>query len=408
MNKQIIEAIERSVAENNIQHLTLWLCASDEWIKLANSFGASSCSIELAQLIENEHPKLSSSFFSVGGRGERINAMYLAKWLVLRASLVGAEIAYSSLLALESSSEYTAYNLSLISGIDFRGKIELVDDIYFCDGINLPEEIKVNVDSIFERLTRRNSFSSEIHPPYTFLFQPIKINLLSNEFKNETRETMINYVNKEMLISNFLSLFSNNSAPCVELRWCILEDSTPLSGIIDTGFTNYLDVIKPKHYDVWTDIDTAYVRGLFLKYLAIEEKRRLPLDISLARRCQAMNTWNNVNKAIDLGIALESILTKPSNNGELTLQIRIIGSKLISSDISRRKEISSLLKTIYNIRSSAVHEGFLKEKYSVCDRGKLNAGVILEEGFPVLRDCLVKIIEHGGLTDDDYEELFFS
>ncbi|MDE1336447.1 HEPN domain-containing protein [Vibrio aestuarianus] len=88
---------------------------------------------------------------------------------------------------------------------------------------------------------------------------------------------------------------------------------------------------------------------------------RLPLDISLARRSQAMNTWNDTNKAIDLGIALESILTKPDTNGELTLQIKIIGSKLASHDLEKRKEISSILNAAYSIRSSAVHDGILKD-----------------------------------------------
>ena len=407
MNKQIIKAIEKSVAENNLQNLTLWYPTSDEWSKYAKSLGASSHSIKLAELIEKEHPKLSSSDFSVCGGSEKIHAMYLAKWLVIRASLVGAEKAYSSLLSLETSSEYTAYNLTLISGIDFSGKFELVDGIFFCDARNLPDEIIRNVDSKFEQLSRRNSFGRSIHPPYTFLFQPIKIDLLSNDSKDD-RKNIINYIDNESLITNFLSLFSNDHAPCVEIRWCILEDSTPLSGIIDTGFTHYIDVIKPKHFAQWTDIDTAYVRDLFLKYKSIEERLRLPLDISLVRRCQAMNTWNNVNKAIDLGIALESILTKPSTNGELTLQIRIIGSKLVCSDISRRKEVSSLLSALYSIRSSAVHEGVLKDTYSVHGRGKLSPNVILDEGFPILRDCLVKIIECGGLTKEDYEDLFFS
>jgi len=155
-------------------------------------------------------------------------------------------------------------------------------------------------------------------------------------------------------------------------------------------------------------IDAEQITNLFGKYLSMNEKIRLPLDISLARLCQAMNTWNDTNKAIDLGIAIESILTKPDTNGELALQIKIIGSKLASDDLEKRKEISSLLNAAYSIRSSAVHDGILKDSYKVNGRGKLRPSIIMDETFPILRDCLVKIIEKNGLTKDDYEELFFS
>lgn len=407
MNQRIIKAINTSIVERNIQQLTLWI-AQDDWRNYAKKYGASRNSIKLANLIEEEHPRLSSSTFRVGGYGEKINAMYLAKWLVLQASEVGAELAYSSLLELESSSDVVIYNISLISGVDFKGKAELIDGIYFCDFGNLPNTVRENINNKLIKLSSSISFSGKIHPPYTFLCQPMKSILLSNDLSDANIKTMKGYVNKEFLITNFLSLFASNFAPCVELRWCILEDTTPLSGIIDIHSTQYLEVIKPTHYDSWNDIDAEQITNLFGKYLSMNEKIRLPLDISLARLCQAMNTWNDTNKAIDLGIAIESILTKPDTNGELALQIKIIGSKLASDDLEKRKEISSLLNAAYSIRSSAVHDGILKDSYKVNGRGKLRPSIIMDETFPILRDCLVKIIEKNGLTKDDYEELFFS
>jgi len=407
MNQRIIKAINTSVAEGNIQQLTLWV-AQDDWRNYAKAFGASRNSIKLANLIEEEYPRLSSSTFRAGGHGEKINALYLAKWLVLAASTVGAELAYSSLLELESSSDVVIYNLSLISGVDFKGKAELIDGIYFCDFENLPNTIRENVNNKLMKLSSSLSSSGRVHPPYTFLCQPMESKLLSNDLSDSNINTIQGYVNNEFLITNFLSLFASNHAPCVELRWCLLEDTTPLSGIIDTHSTQYLEVIKPKHYDSWNGIDAEQITHLFEKYLSMNEKLRLPLDISLACRSQAMNTWNYTNKAIDLGIALESILTKPDTNGELTLQIKIIGSKLASYDLEKRKEISSLLNAAYSIRSSAVHDGILKDSYKVNGRGKLRPSIIMGETFPILRDCLVKIIEKNGLTKDDYEELFFS
>ncbi|EMK6928383.1 hypothetical protein V9K35_004604, partial [Vibrio alginolyticus] len=162
MNQRIIEAINTSVAEGNIQQLTLWI-AQDDWRNYAKAFGASRNSIKLANLIEEEHPRLSSSTFRAGEHGEKINALYLAKWLVLAASTVGAELAYSSLLELESSSDVVIYNLSLISGVDFKGKAELIDGIYFCDFENLPNTIRENVNNKLMKLSSSLSSSGRVH-----------------------------------------------------------------------------------------------------------------------------------------------------------------------------------------------------------------------------------------------------
>ena len=91
------------------------------------------------------------------------------------------------------------------------------------------------------------------------------------------------------------------------------------------------------------------------------------------------------------------------------LFLSVIGTSWLLLFFGRNSsEISSLLNATYSIRSSAVHDGILKDSYKVNGRGKLRPSIIMDETFPILRDCLVKIIEKNGLTKDDYEELFFS
>ncbi|MCO7245837.1 HEPN domain-containing protein [Halomonas sp. Mc5H-6] len=325
--------------------------------------------------LEEAHPELCHACFRSGGSAEKINPATLAKWLALRASQVGAEKTYSSLISLETSTEVTAYNITLINGLDFQGVIEFPNDFYLADYHNLPDKIKNNVHS------KVMSGYPNIHPPYTFLFKSFRSDLISDDLDDSAMDSLQSYVKTESIIVNFLSLFSVREAPTIDKRWCLLEDDVPMSGIVDNSYTHYLEIKPPKGAEDWGNIDLNEVIDLYQRYMAIPEKKRLPVDISLWRRAQAMNTWDNINKAIDLGIALESVLTSAKTRDQLSLQIRVLGAKLSSSDRDGRSKVFSKLKCIYGIRSEAVHNGTVDKFYKIKDEGRKSTNEIRVSGL---------------------------
>lgn len=395
MSLNIVKAIEKALKEGNFRHTKLYHTCGEDWRKYTTSFGIPSELINLANLIEKPHSDIHS------------NPLFLAKWLVVRAEQVGSQRAYDDLIESCKTPDVTAYNVSLITGVDFDGKIEFSDGAFYCGFQNLPESIKHNVNEKCMHISRMNG--SDVHPPFTYLCSPIIYsNTPDGDYENRKKQ-ITTYVNKEHLIVNFLSLFSNSHAPYIEVRWCLLEDHFPLSGIVDTQATSQLESIRPKHYETWRELDIQHVQRLFNSYMRMEERLRLPIDISLSRRCQAMNTWNNVNKAIDLGIAVESVLTSPDTTVQLSLQIRILGSKLVKANTDDRLKISALLDALYKVRSSAVHTGTLKPHYRIKGRGnKIQPNTILDESVDILGKCLIAIIEMDGLSAEKYEEIWLS
>lgn len=350
--------------------------------------------------LEEAYPELCHACFRSGGAAERINPAALAKWLVLRANQVGAENAYSSLISLEASTEVAVYNITLINGLDFQGVIEFRDDFYLADYQNLPDKIKNNVHS------KVMAGHPNIHPPYTFLFKSFRSDLISDDLDDSAMDNLQSYVNTESIIVNFLSLFSVREAPTIDKRWCLLEDDVPMSGIIDNSYTHYLEIKPPKGVEEWSNVDLNEVIDLYQRYMAVPEKKRLPIDISLWRRAQAMNTCDNINKAIDLGIALESVLTSAKTRDQLSLQIRVLGAKLSSSDRDERSKVFSKLKCIYGIRSEAVHNGTVDNFYKIKDEGRKSTSEILDDGIRILGNCLREIIMRNGLTAEESEKLF--
>jgi hypothetical protein len=395
MTQNIIEAIESSLKAGNFRRIRLYQTTGEDWRIYAKNFGISDDLINLANLIEEPN----SSIYS--------NSLFLAKWLVTRADQVGAQRAHDDLIESYNTPEVTEYNVSLITGVDFKGKIEFSDGIFYCDFDNLPESIKHNVNEKGMFISSAHNYN--VHRPFTYLYSPITYSRSLDADNADRNEQIRRYVNKEYLIVNFLSLFSRRFAPCIEIRWCLLEDHSPLSGLLDTQATSHLELIRPKHHEIWRGIDSLYVQQLFNSYIQMEEHLRLPIDISLSRRSQAMNTWNDVNKAIDLGIAVESVLTSPDTTVQLSLQIRILGSKLVASNIDERLKVSALLDALYQVRSSAVHTGTLKPRYKVKGVGsKVSPQTILDEGIDILGKCLIKIIAMGGLPSKKYEEIWLS
>src|SRR5690606_38614860 len=97
--------------------------------------------------------------------------------------------------------------------------------------------------------------------------------------------------------------------------------------------------------------------------------------------------------------------TSPKTRDQLSLQIRVLGAKLASSDPEKRAEVFSKLKCIYGIRSEAVHNGSVEKSYKIKGMGDKSTSSILDEGISILGDCLKEIIKRGGLSQEDTEKL---
>ncbi|MBY6064818.1 HEPN domain-containing protein [Pseudidiomarina sediminum] len=371
-----------------------------DWQKWAKSQGVSTQSINLMKQLDSQYSKVSNAKYRIpGGGGSKINPADLAKWLVLRAQKVGSKAAYSSLKCLAQNPCTSGYHVTLINGLDFTGTVNFGDDIKLVSGNFLPQDIQ---DGISQKIARMGHTAK---PPYSFLFKPVDVDVFSDEPDEHDEAATQNYVDSEFVIVNFLSLFSKRHAPCIDRRWSVLSDSTPMSGIIDNGYQGFMEIRPPKVPENWDDVDLEQLPEIYKAYRQIPEKQRLPIDIALWRRSQAMNTWDDTNKAIDLGIALESVLTSPKTREQLSLHIRVLGSKLVSKDSNERSEIFLLLKCLYRIRSEAVHNGTVDKSYKIKNRGSVRTSEVLDEGIALLSRCIKEIIKRGGLTQDDFEAL---
>lgn len=96
-------------------------------------------------------------------------------------------------------------------------------------------------------------------------------------------------------------------------------------------------------------------------YFSIDrQKRSKMLRIPLDRLGRAGRERDISDRAIDLGIALESLLLHDlADRGELSFRLSLRGAWLLGDTAEERVDIQKALRALYDLRSRAVHSGFV-------------------------------------------------
>ena len=148
-------------------------------------------------------------------------------------------------------------------------------------------------------------------------------------------------------------------------------------------------------------LEAECIAHLFRRFEAFKDSAKDPLRISVDRLNQALRRPDIVDKAIDLGIALEVMLLHsidPTERGELRYRSSIRGAMFLGGDKQDRLNTFKLLKDAYDLRSKAVHAGALTAKKNASPPSE-----ILEKAASVCANIARKVIERGSFPDWDAE-----
>lgn len=120
----------------------------------------------------------------------------------------------------------------------------------------------------------------------------------------------------------------------------------------------------------------------------LKDRIRLPME----RINKAMRRASLADRCIELGIALESLFL-PQKGTEIAFQFRLRGSWFLGGDSSKkRKDVYALLKVLYDLRSSAVHSGRVREVTKMKGQN-LPTIHVLEEGLVLAIEAVEKFLE---------------
>jgi hypothetical protein len=145
-----------------------------------------------------------------------------------------------------------------------------------------------------------------------------------------------------------------------------------------------------------TDVPKDAAEALGAAYFALDpQKRNKILRIPLDRLGRAGSERDFADRAIDLGIALESLLLSDNDPAELSFRLSLRGAWLIGKNEAERLEIQRSLKKLYDLRSRAVHSGDIERS--------AKTGATIARGTEICKQLIQKAIELG--CDIDWHQL---
>lgn len=167
----------------------------------------------------------------------------------------------------------------------------------------------------------------------------------------------------------------------------------PYSGFGHEGYGTYTGSMPAKNGETDTDVTKQVFAGL----RRLRERDRSSIVRATDRLRRSRSHRLAVDRAIDLGIALEMIfLHDQSGQTELRYRAAVRAAWFLGKDGSERRTIFDSIKRAYDARSKAVHTGALTDQRlikNLPEADKLCADaicrVIGDGGFPVEWDALI-------------------
>jgi len=145
-----------------------------------------------------------------------------------------------------------------------------------------------------------------------------------------------------------------------------------------------------------TEVTNAHVNDAKDLYGHIERlgpKKRDKLIVPIDRLADSFDARNVVDRAIDLGIALECLFLGKEKS-ELQFRLALRAARFLAEDFSERQEIVEVIKGFYKLRSKAVHTG----RTDADDK----TDCLLDRTTELCCQTVEKILAHG---EPDWEQI---
>ena len=187
-----------------------------------------------------------------------------------------------------------------------------------------------------------------------------------------------------------------NSAIQPSISWSYVEEDEIFHRLLPSGYS-YHNNIKFAHEPriTVTESQILNAKTLYEQFINLNSKVRQAVDIAMPRWVQAKRNKGYVDQLIDLGIAFESLYTKPRERN-ISFNMSIRAAWYLGKNIEERKELMTELKKIYGLRSDAVHTGKFKDK----DK-EINMRDFINRAQDLCQMSIVKVIREGSFPDWD-------
>lgn len=153
------------------------------------------------------------------------------------------------------------------------------------------------------------------------------------------------------------------------------------------------------NYCEYPSLDSVEASDIVQAYLALPAGTRNKVRVALKRLNQAQRRHNVGDRAVEISIALETLLGDNANT-EMTHKIKVRSVRLLGGSNEFRQKNASIISKTYNIRSKLVHMGIADAASSetVCGQ-TMSASDIINHAITMCADLTKIIIRRGSIPD---------
>lgn len=288
---------------------------------------------------------------------------HLARWLLAQSRLRDPEVAVQRLEQFLARNASDALEVVPLWGLNPTRAISLAADIQLVPFADVPATVPKDMLSGISsaRFADKNTFAWAPRPRAallrTFVHAPI-LNPAGVKGESWTGglgapDTRADYF---LELARLLTIL-RPSAVYPVAHWFQLEEGIPVIGSVG-GWGGYeyhrrfVEEVEPEDYD------PQAILNLVSEYFALSEGMRRRLAVPLERLRQAFLSETPVDTALDLGIALEALLTHEHNSdAPISYRIRLRATHLVGGDAEQRKATAKRVGIAYRLRNRAAHGG---------------------------------------------------
>jgi hypothetical protein len=207
--------------------------------------------------------------------------------------------------------------------------------------------------------------------------------------------------NHEMLSEITLALtVVGPRVPIQAAHWFTFDDPDLEQANILSGGRHHPQIeILPLVHKPYPPLDPNEAKDLVGAYLALTGNTRNQVRVALQRLIQAQLRHNVGDRAVELSIALETLMGDKATT-EMTHKVTVRSVRLLGGPPGVRRKNRRVITEAYNIRSKLVHGSHVKPTATTNIEGKrLTASAIIEAATAICVDLIKLIIHRGSIPD---------
>lgn len=375
-----------------------------------NALKEESLAEPLVELLEREPPFEAGQGFMVhrgDGSSSGFRSKEAAKYLLRQASVLGSPVeAVERLRDFLETESADGLQVMTLWGVRIPETIRIGHDVMIRPYADLPRSrYKDWIDETARtRVTDPLVPGVFAHPPNAALTKEVWVSPLLTAPDAETDpDKSVSELEEIRLVLSCLG----PSAPVAAAQWFQFRDPVVEAGSMYAGISHSISELLPRaFFSSPVELRRDELKKVVPSFRELDVGLKKRLLVALERLNSGLRRLSSGDKAIDLSIAFESLLTEKNERGEHTFKISLRAALLLDlPDYETRKGIRALVKALYGLRSSMVHDGATPSSKRVSGRGKVPSHEIVNEGGAILAQIIQKIVSERNLPDWNALEL---